>query len=77
MRVAPSIPFPALVGIWNYRYRCGGGGCGDAGLVLAVVAVVVACTLGGAILAQVVGTVLRRRSAVNDGSKWVFVVIKV
>jgi hypothetical protein len=39
----PSIPFPALVGIWNYRW---GGGCG-AGLVLAVVAMVVACcTLG-------------------------------
>jgi hypothetical protein len=46
MRVAPSIPFPALVGIWNYRYRWGGGSCADAGLVLAVVAVVVACTLG-------------------------------
>jgi hypothetical protein len=37
-----SIPFPALVGIWNYRW---GGGC-EAGLVLAVVAVLVVCTLG-------------------------------
>ncbi len=42
----PSILFPAsLVGIWNYRYRWGGGDCGDAGLMLAVVAVVVACTV--------------------------------
>jgi len=40
----PSNPFRALVGFWNYRYSWGGG-CG-AGLVLAVVAVVVACTLG-------------------------------
>jgi hypothetical protein len=42
------IPFPAavVVGIWNYCYRWGGGGCGGAGqLVLSVVAVVVACTL--------------------------------
>jgi hypothetical protein len=36
-----SIPFPALVGIWNYRWD---GVCG-AGLVLVVFAVV-ACTLG-------------------------------
>ena len=34
-----SIPFPTLVCIWNHRW---GGGCGT-GLVLAVVAVVVAC----------------------------------
>ncbi len=39
----PPIPFTALVGIWNYHYRWGGG-CG-AGLVLAVVAVVVAYTV--------------------------------
>jgi hypothetical protein len=39
-----SIPFPALVGIWNYRWD---GVCG-AGVVLVVFAVVVtvACTLG-------------------------------
>ena len=43
---APSRPFPAaLVGIWNYRYRCGGG-YGDTGLVLAVVAVVISCIFG-------------------------------
>ena len=43
-----SIPFaPALVGIWNYNYRWGGAGCGDVGLLLTVVAVAVACTLGG------------------------------
>jgi hypothetical protein len=36
-----SIPFPALVGIWNYRW----GGSYGAGLVLAIVAVVVACTV--------------------------------
>jgi hypothetical protein len=40
----PSIPFRALVGFWNYRYSWGGS-CG-AGLVLAVVVVVVACILG-------------------------------
>ena len=39
-----SILFPALVtvGIWSWNYHWGGGGCGDTGLVLAVVAVVVA-----------------------------------
>ena len=37
----PSIPFPALAGIWDYRYRW------DVGPVLAVVAVVVACTFLG------------------------------
>ena len=44
----PSIPFRALVGFWKYRYSWGGDccGCGDAGLVLAVVAVVVTCILG-------------------------------
>jgi hypothetical protein len=41
----PSIPFPALASIWNYRW---GGSCGaQAGPVLAVLAVVVACTTLG------------------------------
>jgi hypothetical protein len=38
----PSIPFPALVGIRNYHRW---GGSYGAGLVLAVGAVVVACTV--------------------------------
>jgi hypothetical protein len=42
----PSIPFPAaLVGIFNFCYRWGGGSSCGAGLVLAILAVVVPCTL--------------------------------